>query len=84
MEQQSKTILTGVKPTGTLHIGNYLGAVKPAIEFANKVSENDNHIMFVADYHAVNAIKTGYVYNPILIPASVGSLRAIFLSTAAL
>ena len=63
MEQQSKTILTGVKPTGTLHIGNYLGAVKPAIEFANKVSENDNHIMFVADYHAVNAIKDAPLLN---------------------
>lgn len=63
MKHQSQTILTGVKPTGTLHIGNYVGAVKPAIEFANNVNENDNHIMFVADYHAVNAIKNAPLLN---------------------
>ena len=27
---EKKVILTGVKPTGTPHLGNYLGAIKPA------------------------------------------------------
>ena len=31
-----KTILTGVKPTGMAHIGNYLGAIKPALEEVEK------------------------------------------------
>lgn len=57
MNYENKTILTGVKPTGTLHIGNYVGAIKPAIEFGHKVNQNGKHIMFVADYHAINAIK---------------------------
>lgn len=53
-----KTILTGVKPTGTVHIGNYVGAIKPAIELFHQVNaEGGKHIMFVADYHAINAIK---------------------------
>ena len=29
---EKKVILTGVKPTGTPHLGNYLGAIKPAIK----------------------------------------------------
>ena len=48
--------LTGIKPTGMIHIGNYLGAVKPAIEM-NKDGEFDNYY-FIADYHALNSLKT--------------------------
>ena len=51
---EGKTILTGVKPTGTPHIGNYLGAIKPMIEFGKTAQK---HFMFVADYHAINAEK---------------------------
>jgi len=29
-----KVCLTGIKPSGILHIGNYFGAIKPAIELA--------------------------------------------------
>lgn len=54
----SKIVLTGVKPTGTPHIGNLLGAIKPAIELGNQVlSEGGQHFMFIADYHAINAEK---------------------------
>lgn len=31
-----KRILTGIKPTGYAHIGNYFGAIKPAIELSKK------------------------------------------------
>lgn len=49
-------ILTGVKPTGTPHIGNYLGAIKQAID----LSKNDEYstYYFIADYHALNSLKT--------------------------
>ncbi len=43
-----KTSLTGIKPTGTPHIGNYLGAIKPALELA----ESYRSLYFIADYHA--------------------------------
>ena len=48
-----KIVLTGIKPTGTPHIGNYLGALKPLIE----MSQNHKTIMFIADLHALNAEK---------------------------
>ena len=45
-----KRILTGITTTGTPHIGNYLGAIKPAIKM---VSEFDESFYFLADYHAI-------------------------------
>ena len=53
---KKEIILTGIKPTGTAHIGNYFGAIKPAIEFANQ--SDAKCFFFIADYHALNAIKT--------------------------
>lgn len=51
-----QVILTGIKPTGELHVGNYFGAIKPAIEM-NTGDEFDNYY-FLADYHALNKLKT--------------------------
>lgn len=51
MSQVEKRILTGVKPTGTPHIGNYLGAIGPAIELAER-PENSS-FLFIADLHAL-------------------------------
>ena len=59
-EVDKKTVLTGVKPTGTPHLGNYLGAIKPAIDLGNKA---ENQYMFIADYHAINAEKDPQVLN---------------------
>lgn len=61
---ENKTILTGVKPTGTPHIGNYFGVIKPALDIGKKALENNgNHFMFIADYHAINAEKDANVLN---------------------
>lgn len=51
-----QVVLTGIKPTGTPHIGNYFGAIKQAIE----MSQNDefDNFYFIADYHALNSLKT--------------------------
>ena len=45
-----KRILTGITTTGTPHIGNYLGAIKPALELAQHYAES---YYFLADYHAI-------------------------------
>jgi len=50
----SPTVLTGIKPTGTPHIGNYFGAIKPALE-----SAEHNAFFFIADYHALTTVKSG-------------------------
>ena len=48
-----KVSLTGIKPTGDLHIGNYFGAIKPALELAKEYDAR----YFIADYHALNTMK---------------------------
>jgi len=48
-----KISLTGIKPTGDLHIGNYFGAIKPALELAKEYEAR----YFIADYHALNTMK---------------------------
>lgn len=48
-------VLTGVQSTGTPHLGNILGAIKPAIEMAHQ-PENDAFI-FIADLHSLTQIK---------------------------
>lgn len=45
-----KTILTGVKATGLPHIGNYLGAMRPALRM---VDPNARTLFFIADYHSL-------------------------------
>ena len=53
-----KTVLTGVKPTGMAHIGNYLGAIKPALDEVEKMGyENTNFFFFIAEYHAHTSVK---------------------------
>jgi len=47
----STIVLTGITTTGTPHLGNYVGAIRPAIE-----SSHDQHVLpfyFLADYHAL-------------------------------
>ena len=50
-------ILTGIQSTGTPHLGNILGALKPAIELANDPA-NDS-FLFIADLHSLTQIKDG-------------------------
>ena len=47
-----KTILTGIQPSGTLHLGNYFGAMQPAIEMQDQFQA----VYFIADYHALTSI----------------------------
>lgn len=47
-----KIVLTGIKPTGMPHLGNYIGALKPLIERAREYKT----FMFIADLHALNSI----------------------------
>jgi tryptophanyl-tRNA synthetase len=49
MSSHKKRSLTGLKPTGNLHLGNYLGALKPALE----LSKSYDCIYFIADLHSL-------------------------------
>lgn len=45
-------ILTGIQPSGKLHIGNYFGALKPAIE----LQQRGPTTYFIADYHSMTTL----------------------------
>ena len=47
----SKKIFSGVQPTGNLHLGNYLGAIKNFVDLNN--DEENNCIFCVVDLHAI-------------------------------
>ena len=53
METHKKRLLTGLQPSGDLHIGNYFGALKPFIEL---YEQYDSHLM-VVDYHALTTVR---------------------------
>jgi tryptophanyl-tRNA synthetase len=48
-----KISLTGIQATGELHIGNYFGAIKPALRLAEEYDAR----YFIADYHSLNSVK---------------------------
>jgi tryptophanyl-tRNA synthetase len=48
---QRKRVLTGITTTGTPHLGNYVGAIKPAIESSRDAATDSFY--FLADYHAL-------------------------------
>jgi tryptophanyl-tRNA synthetase len=50
-------ILTGIQSTGIPHLGNILGAIKPAIKMAED-TQNDS-FLFIADLHSLTQIKDG-------------------------
>jgi len=47
----NRTVLTGITTTGTPHLGNYVGAIKPAIEASRQSGVQSCY--FLADYHAL-------------------------------
>lgn len=64
-------VLTGIKPTGTPHLGNYVGALKPLIE----MSQTNKTFVFIADLHALNII-----HNPQQIRQHTYEIAAILVA----
>ena len=67
-----KRILTGITTTGIPHIGNYVGAIRPALSM---VGDSDESFFFLADYHSI--IKNN---DPTDILNSVKSIALAWLS----
>ncbi len=47
-----KIFLSGIQPSGALHLGNYFGAMQPAIDLQGK----GQAVYFIADYHALTSV----------------------------
>ena len=52
-KENKKILLSGVKPTGTVHIGNYFGAMKQFVDLQDKYET----YVFIADYHAMTTVQ---------------------------
>ena len=50
-------ILTGIQPSGKLHLGNYFGAMRNAFN----LQEKGEAFLFIADYHALTTVRDGSV-----------------------
>lgn len=61
---QKKVVLTGVKPTGQPHLGNYVGAMRPSLEMAK--SEEFDSFLFIADYHSLTAVHDAKVLDTMI------------------
>lgn len=55
MNEGKKRFLTGVQSSGQPHLGNYIGAIKPAIELASAGQAEAYY--FIADYHSLTTIR---------------------------
>lgn len=49
----SKTIVTGLRANNNLHLGNYLGAIKPMVKIQSQLSRSDKMYMFIPDLHSL-------------------------------
>ena len=55
MSNEKPVLLSGIKPTGDLHIGNYFGAMRQIVELTKEGKYRP--FIFVADYHALNTMQ---------------------------
>lgn len=72
-EQTKKRILTGITTSGIPHLGNYVGAIRPAIQSAQ--NSDDDAYFFLADLHAL--IKC---HDPDIVHASTKAIAATWLA----
>ena len=66
-----KKLLTGLQPTGTITLGNYIGAIKQMV----KNQDNYNSYLFVADMHAITVKQ-----DPDTLRNNIKSLLALYLA----
>ena len=64
-------VISGIRPTGNLHLGNYFGAVKSFV----KMQEEYNCMFFIADWHSLTTHPT-----PENIRTSVRTILAEYLA----
>ncbi|MEX2585451.1 MAG: tryptophan--tRNA ligase [Balneolaceae bacterium] len=55
MNKPTKTILSGITPSGRLHLGNYFGAMRQHLEMQHE----GNAYYFIANYHSLTALQDG-------------------------
>jgi tryptophanyl-tRNA synthetase len=62
--------LTGIQPSGALHIGNYFGAIKQMVD----LQESDDLFLFIPNYHALTSLKDGNALRENTLDAAINLL----------
>ncbi|HEX8905150.1 MAG TPA: tryptophan--tRNA ligase [Longimicrobiaceae bacterium] len=62
-----KRILTGLQPSGTLHVGNYFGAIKPMVD----LQDQGEVFLFLADLHALTTVQDAVQLRQYILEAAV-------------
>lgn len=57
MNKTRTRVLTGLQPSGTLHLGNYFGSMRPMLELTHE--PDADVFLMVADYHALTSVRDG-------------------------
>ncbi|MGB3739738.1 MAG: tryptophan--tRNA ligase [Pontixanthobacter sp.] len=50
----AQTIVSGIQPTGNLHLGNYLGAIRNWVRMQDELEDDGRCLFFLADLHAIS------------------------------
>src|SRR5580693_2351964 len=50
-------VLSGIQPSGTLHLGNYFGAIQQHVELQETAGGADHAFYFIANYHSLTTLK---------------------------
>ena len=69
-----KKIFSGVQPTGNLHLGNYIGAIKNFVDLQNQ--DGNKCVYCVVDLHAITVKQ-----NPITLKKNIRETTAAFLAS---
>ena len=68
-------VVSGIQPTGNLHLGNYLGAIRRWVKLQDEIADADQLLIFLADLHAIT------VYNdPAELRANVNGMAAALIA----
>lgn len=63
-------VLTGIQPSGALHLGNYFGAIKQMLD----LQERSDLFIFIANYHALTSLKDGKALRENTLDAAINFL----------
>ena len=68
-------VVSGIQPTGNLHLGNYLGAIRRWVKLQDEIADPERHLIFLADLHAIT------IYNdPAELKANVNGMAAALIA----
>ena len=71
----NKRVVSGIQPTGNLHLGNYLGAIRNWVRMQDAMGAGDECLFFLADLHAIT------VYNePAALRANIREMAAAVIA----